>query len=394
MREAPDCGSCPAAMQTIYLDHHATTPMDDRVISVMADAMRSIYGNANNVDHRFGRDAARAVDHAKEQVAALVNAVSSEVWFTSGSSEALRIALEAAVAASDRSPFRVASMRVEHPALLDALSALEKVGRIEIFWLSVDARAQLRFETLEMALTSGVDLVCLMAANNEVGTIYPVAKAIAASHDAGADILVDATQAAGRMALDVEAAGADYVIVSGHKIYGPKGTGAVISPLIRPHEWEGLAHHGTPNVPAIVGFGVAADLARNELLKECQYVGHLRDRLEARLRSEFPDMVVNGDTAARLPHSLHISVPGALNEAVIVRLADHVAISTGAACASGAQAPSHVLQAMAMSPVLVDGALRISPGRFTTEREIDRAGDAIAEAILYALDVREKRIAC
>ena len=394
MRKTPDCGSYTAAVQTIYLDHHATTPMDERVVAAMADAMRSLYGNANNVDHRFGRDAARAVDRAKEQVAALVSAVSSEVWFTSGASEALRLTLEAAVAASDKSPFRVASMRVEHPALLDALRALENAGKIEIVWLAVDTRAQLRFETLEMALTSGVDLVCLMAANNEVGTIYPVAQAIAASHGAGADILVDATQAAGRMALDVEAAGADYVIVSGHKIYGPKGAGAVISPLIKLHEWEGLGHHGTPNVPAIVGFGVAAELARNEMLRECQYVGHLRDRLESRLRSEFPDLVVNGDAAARLQHSLHISVPGALNEAVIARLADHVAISTGAACASGAQAPSHVLQAMGMSPVLVDGALRISPGRFTTEQEIDRAGDAISEAILDVLDVREKRIAC
>jgi len=394
MRENPDRGGPAASGQTIYLDHHASTPMDDRVIASMTDAMHCLFGNANNVEHSVGRDAAKAIDRAKAQVAALVDAEPSDVWFTTGSSDAIRMALDAAVATSGRSPLRVASMKVEHPALLGALGALEKAEKIEIVWLAIDGRAQLRFDSLQTALALGVDLVCLMAANNEVGTIYPISKAISASHAAGADILIDATQAAGRIALHVEAADADYVIVSGHKIYGPKGAGAVISSLIKPQHWDDLGHRGTPNAPAIVGFGIAAELARAEILQECDHVGRLRDRLEARLQAELPELVINGDTSSRLPQSLHISVPGSLNDAVIALLSDQVAISTGAACASGALTPSHVLQAMGLAPTLIDSALRISPGRFTTARDIDVAGDAIAQAILDVLHVEKKRIAC
>ncbi len=394
MRETPDCGGRSVSGQAIYLDHHASTPMDYRVIASMIDAMRSLFGNANNVEHSVGRAAANAIDRAKAQVAALVDAEPSDVWFTTGASDALRMALDVAVGTSGRSPLRVASMKVEHPALLGALGALEKANKIEIVWLAIDGRAQLRFDSLQTALASGVDLVCLMAANNEVGTVYPISRAISASHAAGADILIDATQAAGRIALHVEAADADYVIVSGHKIYGPKGAGAVISSLIKSHHWDDLGHRGTPNVPAIVGFGVAAELARAEILQECDHVGQLRNRLEARLRADLPELVANGDTSARLPQSLHISVPGSLNDAVIALLSDQVAISTGAACASGALTPSHVLQAMGLAPTLIDSALRISPGRFTTAKEIDVAGDAIAQAILDVLYVEKKRIAC
>lgn len=376
----------------VYLDHHATTPMDPRVIEAMAAAMRDLFGNPNSVEHAIGRQAAAAIMAAQSQLAKFTGCEPEHVFFTASASDAIRKALELATVGAGM--ISVAAMRVEHPATIAALNALAQDGRIETTWLDVDARGQLEVESLHRALRKGLDLVCIMMANNEVGTIYPIAEVLSACREAGARTMIDATQAAGRLDLSSLGTLADFVVLSGHKIYGPKGIGALIVPDAAPDVLRLFSHAGTPNVAAIVGFGVAADVARTELDQERSTTARLRNRLQEGLSSALETLNVNGDTEHRLPHSLHISIPGIPNDAVLARIGHEVAISTGAACASGAQEPSHVLRAMNLPEPLVDSALRLSVGRFTTDVDVDFAVEAIVRAVCAIQGAQEEKIAC
>jgi cysteine desulfurase len=253
-----------------------------------------------------------------------------------------------------------------------------------VVWIEVDSEANLRPESLQAALDGDVDLVCVMAANNEVGTIYPVEQIARDAHRSGAKILVDGTQAAGRIELRAQDWDLDYVAFSSHKIYGPKGVGAlVVSDAIVHSELTEhvVGHAGTLNVPGIAGFGEACRLMRLEGPENERLIRACRDRLEARLVRELPDIVVNGNRGHRLSHNLHISLPGIPNEAVIARLRNKVAVSTGAACSSGAQTPSHVLKAMGLPEEMQDGAIRIGLGKHTTGDDVDRAAAEIAAAV-------------
>jgi cysteine desulfurase len=366
----------------IYLDHQATTPIDPRVVAVMVDALTGLFGNPNSIQHKVGRDAARAIASAREDVAALVGAEPDHVHFTSGASDAIGQAFAAAL--RRKRPRQIAVMPVEHPAMLRTIKALAASGDVVVHPLDVDHHAQLRIESLYAALDAGVDLVCLMMANNEVGTIYPVTEVAQTCVARGVELMVDATQASGRLPLETLGSSVDYLIISSHKIYGPKGVGALVTPH-RSAVSEAGSHSGTPNAPTIVGFGAAARLALASRAEEWRHTAALRDRLQAGLVAALPDVIVNGDTTARLPHSLHISVPGALNDAIVARIGHRIAISTGAACASGALEPSHVLLAMALPQPLIDGALRLSTGRFTTEAEVD---EAITEIVAATRAVR------
>lgn len=370
----------------IYLDHHATTPMDPRVIAAMTEALCSLYGNPNSVQHAQGRAAAAAMERARQDIALFTGSDPRHVHFTTGASDAIQKALASAL--SDLGSCRAAAMSVEHPAMIRALNRHAQAGDIEIDWLEVDGQAQLSLACLTRALNEGATLVCLMMANNEVGTIYPVEAVMDLCEAHGARLVVDATQAAGRLDLGPIGERADYLILSGHKIYGPKGVGALVTRhLPSGADGEGFAD-GTPNAPAISSFGLAARIAMNERLADVAHAKALRDRLEAGLKAALPGVIINGDLTARLPHSLHVSIPGAVNEAIVARIGDQVAISTGAACASGAQEPSHVLRAMALAEPLVDGALRLSTGRFNTEQEIDAAVMLIAKTANDILGVR------
>jgi cysteine desulfurase len=380
----PREASVPAGPKPIYLDHHATTPVDPRVVEVVLYAMTDAFGNANSVDHAYGEAAAELVNTASGSVAALVGAEQGDVHFTSGSTEAITLALAHAISKRRGATLRVALTRVEHRAVLDAVAVAAASGAIEPLWIDVDARARLSPAGLDVALESDVDLICLMAANNEVGTIYPIQDVATLAHKCGAAILVDATQAAGRLDLRVRDWGLDYLMFSAHKIYGPKGVGALVAP--RPNKRRDIAgltlgHQGTPNVPGIAGFGEACRLRRIEMADDEPRITSLRDRLETALTHAVPNLVVNGDLACRLSHNLHISAPGVPNDAVVGRLRKKVAISTGAACTSGAQAPSHVLRAMGLPEDIQEGSLRISLGKFNTQEEIDRAAIEIADAI-------------
>ncbi|RWJ04460.1 cysteine desulfurase family protein [Mesorhizobium sp.] len=368
--------------RSIYLDHHATTPVDPRVLEVAIRMMVEEYGNANGVENIHGEHAARAVAEAKEQIARSVSAEPDDVHFTSGSTEAIQLAISHAIA-THRSPLRVAMTRIEHKAVIDTVVKAERMGLVEKSWIAVDDKARLDWQSLERVLDEGVDLVCVMAANNEVGTIYPVQKIAHAAREQGAGVLVDATQAIGRMALDLDEGILDYVVLSAHKIYGPKGVGALISPGFDRSSIYGLqgAHHPTPNVAGIAAMGRACELMELEGAKESGRLAMLRDRLQERLIALVPDLTVNGDKASRLPHNLHFSAAGAPNEVVLSRLRGKLSISSGSACNAGAQEPSHVLRAMGLPDALLESCLRIGLGRSTTLGDVESAAILIGDAI-------------
>ena len=347
--------------------------------------MTTAFGNANSAEHVYGEVASALVTDARREVAALVHAEPEGVHFTSGSSESIRLACAHAVASRRHRPLRVAVTTIEHRAVLDAIAVHEHRGEVTVRWLPVDGRARLDMMALEAACRDGMDLVCVMAANNEVGTLYPVEEVARIAGQAGAYTLIDATQAAGRVPIHAAPWEITYLTISAHKIYGPKGVGALIVPSeldVRPsHGPTPGTGDGTPNVPGIAGFGEACRLRRLEMAEDEPCIAAQRDRLEMLLLAGIDGLIINGDRECRLSHNLHVSVPDVPNDAVIARLRHSVALSTGAACSSGAHTPSHVLRAMGVSEVVQEGALRMGIGKFTTDEDIERAAAFIVQAV-------------
>jgi cysteine desulfurase len=369
----------------IYLDYHATTPVDPRVAAIVLRVMTADFGNANSTEHIYGDVAAELVDEARNYVATLMGADPEMVNFTSGSTEGIRLAIGHAVSVSSKLPLQVVATTVEHRAVLDALAAHETRGEVAVRLLSVDRRARLDLEALEHTCRQGADLVCVMAANNEVGVIYPVEQVGQIAARFGARLLVDATQAAGHIPIRADEWNITYLALSAHKIYGPKGVGALLAPRgfgarSSHHRVPGVGE-GTPNVPGIAGLGEACRLRDLELAADEKRIATQRDRLEALLLAGIDGLVVNGDPEHRLSNNLHVAVPGVPNNALIARLRRRVALSTGAACSSGAETPSHVLRAMDLPYEIQDSALRISNGKFTTDKEIERSAEQITSAV-------------
>lgn len=377
---APSLRSVPPP---VYLDNHATTPVDDRVAAVVIAAMQRDFGNANSSGHAMGLTASELVEASKAHVAALVGGEAEDVHFTSSSTEAIHLAMSHAIGLKRQGPLRIAIARTEHMAVIDAALSAKRQELATITWIDVDGVGRIDRQSLHAALAGEVDLVCLMAANNEVGTIHPVAEFADLARAVGSALLVDATQAAGRIPLNAMDDGIDYLVFNAHKMNGPKGVGALLSPIYNPDAVYGLAgaHQPTPNVPGIVGFAEACRLLLQEGAVENERLRLLRDRLQIGLLNAVPDIVVNGDTSARLPNNLHVSALGAPNDVVLSRLSATVAISSGSACTSGAQSPSHVLVAMGLTQSAIESGVRMSPGRYSTESDIDFAIAAIAEAV-------------
>ncbi len=374
----------------IYLDYHATTPVDPRVAAIVLRVMTTDFGNANSAEHVYGDVAAELVDEARGRVAALVGADWETVTFTSGSTESIRLAIGHEVSVNRKLPLRVAATAVEHRAVLDVLAAHEARGEVTVRLLPVDRRGRLDLEVLEQACRQGTDLVCVMAANNEVGVIYPVEQVAQVAAHFGARSLVDATQAAGHIPIRVDEWNITYLAISAHKIYGPKGVGALVAPrglgARSSHGRVPGAGEGTPNVPGIAGLGEACRLRDLESSADDERIATQRDRLEALLLAEIDDLVINGDPEHRLSNNLHVAVPGVPNNAVIARLRRYVALSSGAACSSGAETPSHVLRAMGLPQEIQGSALRISNGKFTTDDEIEHAAEQIVRAVASVRD--------
>ena len=372
----------------IYLDHHATTPVDPRVASSVLDVMTTSFGNANSLDNLYGEIAADLVSDARSEVANLVGGEADGVNFTSGATEAISLAVAHAVATIKSRPVRVALSTVEHRAVLDAVSLYQETEDLEVHEIPVDRYARLDIAALERVCNNGIDLVCVMAANNEVGTIYPIREIAELANRSGALTLIDATQAAGRITMEVYQWRLAYLVLSAHKIYGPKGVGALVVPAdveVRPrNEAAPGTGAGTANVPGIVGLGKACQLRRLEMDVDEPRMGAQRDRLEQILLANVAGLVVNGDRSNRLSNNLHVSVPRVPNDLVVSKLRRAVALSTGAACSSGAESQSHVLRAMGLPDELLDGALRIGTGKFTSDDDIETAGVCISRAISSA----------
>ncbi|MFN5861245.1 MAG: cysteine desulfurase family protein [Pseudanabaena sp.] len=373
----------------IYLDYHATTPVDPRVASVFMEYMLTEFGNASSIDHTYGDKADRAVKQAAKQVADLIGAVPREVIFTSGATESINLALQGLTPKSPSAhKLKIAVLPIEHKAVLDTCDALVKKGIAEMILLKVDRQGKLDLEHVETTCTQGIDLICVMAANNEIGTIYPMPEIGAIAQRYNAPFLCDATQAVGKIPINFRDWGITYLTLSGHKMYAPKGIGALIlrkgyhlQPLIYGGGQQKGIRAGTLNVAGIAGLGEACRLRQQEMLADEQAIAAKRDRLQSLLLESIPDLTINGDRLNRLAGNLHISVPNIPNKAIITRIRDQLAIATGSACSSGVETASHVLQAINLPTNLIEGALRISFDKFSTDVEIDRAANILIAAV-------------
>jgi cysteine desulfurase len=364
--------------RSIYLDHHATTPLDPRVLESMLPFLTEKFGNAASRTHALGHAAAAAVEEARAKVAALVGAEAEEIVFTSGATESDNLAIKGAAAAARGGRRHLVTAAAEHNAVLDPCRRLEKEGA-RLTLLPVDGFARVDPESVKAAIGSQTLLVSVMAANNEVGTIQPTAEIARACRERGVLFHTDATQAVGKIPFDARALGVDLASFSAHKIYGPKGVGALFVRKSVPLEAQidGGGHErglrsGTLNVPGIVGFGAAAEICRVEMAAEGSRVRSLRDRLERRLFEGLDFVTLNGHPTERLPGNLNVSIAYLEAEALMAAI-EEIAVSSGAACTSARREPSHVLRAMGIERDLAEGSIRFGIGRFNTAEEIDQA---------------------
>ena len=362
----------------VYFDYNATTPLAPEVIEIIGRASREVFGNASSV-HRFGQQAKAMLDDARSSVAALVGGDPSEVVFTSGGTEADNFALRGVAEALEPAGRRhlIASV-IEHEAVLNTLKALARRGW-QVTLLPVDPSGIVSPERLRDSITDDTAIVSVMHANNEIGTIQPVAALAEIAHAHGALMHTDAVQSAGKIPVDVRALGVDLLSLSGHKFNGPKGAGALwlkrgtrVQSTMTGGKHERNRRAGTENVPAIAGLGVAARLAREKGGGEATQIAALRDRLEQRILATVPGTAVNGDRDRRVPNTTNISFDRVEAESLLIALdLEGVAVSTGSACSSGTLEPSHVLKAMGLPAHRTQNSLRFSLGTFSTEAEVD-----------------------
>jgi cysteine desulfurase len=376
----------PNPMQTpIYLDYSATTPCDPRVVQHMLPFFSDHFGNAASRSHAFGWTAEAAVEEARSQVAQLLGAHPKEILWTSGSTEANNLAIKGTAQMYRDKGNHLITAVTEHKAVLDPMKNLESQG-FEVTWLPVDGQGNIDLDQLKNAITERTILVSLMAANNEVGTLHPLAEIGRICKQKGTLFHTDATQAPGKIPLDVEAQQIDLLSVSAHKMYGPKGVGALYvrrkNPRVRlTAQLDGGGHErgmrsGTLNVTGIVGMGEAARLCREEMAVEVPKLRALRDRLEQRILKALPDAVRNGNPNARLPHLANVSFPYVEGESLIMGVKE-LAVSSGSACTSASLEPSYVLKSLGLGDELAHSSIRFSLGRFTTEAQVDFAADRV-----------------
>jgi cysteine desulfurase len=372
----------------VYFDYNATTPLAPDVIEAVVRTTREIFGNASSI-HHFGQQAKAAMDDARSAVAAMLNADPSEVVFTSGGTEADNFAIRGAAEALEPVGRRhLIASAVEHEAVLNTLRSLARRGWRTTL-LPVDHTGIVSPDRLREAITADTALVSVMHANNEIGTIQPVAALAAIAHEHGALMHTDAVQTAGKIPVDVRALGVDLLSLSAHKFNGPKGAGALwikrgtrMQPIVTGGKHERNRRAGTENVPAIAGLGVAARLAGGKLSTEGTRVGALRDRLEAGILRGVPGAAVNGAVDARVPNTTNISFDRVEAESLLIALdLEGIAVSTGSACSSGTLEPSHVLRAMGLPTHRTQNSLRFSLGMFSTEEEVDRVVDVLPRLV-------------
>jgi cysteine desulfurase len=378
----------------IYLDNQSTTPLDPRVLDAMLPYFTEHFGNPHSESHVYGRNAAAAIEVARAEVAALIGADPREIVFTSGATEANNLALKGAAhfARAHPQPGRpvrdqIVTLATEHKCVLESAAALAREG-FAVSYLPVEPNGLVSLDRLAAAIGERTLLVSVMAAHNEIGVIQPLAELGALCRSKGVLFHTDAAQAFGKIALDVEAMKIDLMSVSGHKIYGPKGVGALyirrrprvrLIPLIDGGGQERGLRSGTLPTPLCVGLGRAAAIAADEMGDEAVRLRRLRDRLQASLLRRVDGLSINGDTEHRLPGNVNLSFPG-LTAPELIEACPGVAMSTGSACTSASVEPSYVLRALGVPEALANASIRLGLGRFTTDEEVDFTADAIADA--------------
>ncbi|HVU97633.1 MAG TPA: IscS subfamily cysteine desulfurase [Puia sp.] len=373
----------------IYLDYNSTTPVDPRVLEAMLPYFTQKFGNAASRSHAFGWEGEEAVDIAREQVARLLGAETKEIVFTSGATEGDNLALKGVFEAYASKGNHFITVVTEHKAVLDTAHHIERLGG-EVTFLPVNPEGFIDLGQLEAAIRPTTVLIAVMYANNEIGVIQPIPAISAIARRHGIPFFTDATQAVGKVPIDVNADGIDLLTLSAHKMYGPKGIGAIYvrrrDPRVRlTAQMDGGGHErgmrsGTLNVPAIVGLGMACEICEREMIAEAARVAKLRDRLETGLLA-IDGARVNGSREFRLPHTTNLSFPGVDGEALLAGLGKDVALSSGSACTSASMEPSYVLKALGVEDQLAHSSLRLGLGRFTTEEEVDYAIGRIRETV-------------
>ncbi len=364
--------------KTIYFDHAATTPTDPEVVEAMKPFFTEKFGNPSTL-YGVGREAKAAIEEAREKVAALIKADPSEIFFTSGGTESDNHALIGVAYANEKKGNHVITSSVEHHAVLEAAEFLKNRG-FEVTVLPVDEYGLVDPEEVKKAITDKTALVSIMHANNEVGTIEPIAQIGKIAREAGVYFHTDAVQTVGHIPIDVNEMNIDLLSMSGHKFYGPKGVGAIyirkgtrISPFMHGGGQERGKRAGTHNVPGIVGLGKAAEIAGSKMEEEASHLKRLRDKLIKGILDRVEDVRLNGHPELRLPNNVNVCVEGAEGEAMLLSLdMEGICVSSGSACTSGTLNPSHVLLAMGIPPEIAHGSLRLTLGRSTTEEEVDR----------------------
>src|SRR2546421_6637195 len=373
----------------IYMDHHATTPLDPRVLDAMLPFFTDRFGNAASRNHSFGWAAEEAVENARAQVASLIGAAPKEVIFTSGATESDNLMIKGVAETHREKGNHIITQVTEHKAVLDTCQRLEKHG-CELTYLPVQPDGRIDLERLRGAISSKTILITVMYANNEIGVLQPIAEIGKIAKEHGILFAVDAAQAAGKVLIDVQKDNVDLLALSGHKMYGPKGVGALyvrrhtprvqLAPLIDGGGHERGMRSGTLNVPGIVGLGKACEIARQEMAEESRRVGALRDRLRAALEASLDQVQINGSLEHRLPNNLNVSFGYVDGESLLMGI-DDVAVSSGSACTSATLEPSYVLKALGVGEELAHSSVRFGLGRFNTQEEVDYAAERIIRVV-------------
>lgn len=374
------------ALNQIYLDYQATTPVDPRVLEVIRPYFAHSYGNPHSINHAYGWEAFDAVQLARCQVADFIGADDEEIIFTSGATESCNLAIRG-IAKAFRNSYRnqFVTIATEHPAVLDTVHDLKRMG-FEVIVLSVDADGMINLADLERTLNKRTALVTVMAVNNEIGVIQPLSDISALCRANNALLHTDATQAAGRIDIDVDTWGVDLLSLSAHKVYGPKGVGALfvrsgtpIEPISTGGGQENGLRPGTVPVGLVAGFGEACQIASGEWLQDSTRMARFALRLKEELQRRFPHIRLFGHPNHRVAGNLSLGFPGIFAHQVIEMVSDKLALSTGSACSSGSTEPSRVLLALGLEPEVAESGFRISLGRFTSDEEIDIAIDALSK---------------
>ena len=374
----------------IYLDNNSTTPMDPRVLEAMTPYFLEDYGNAASRNHPFGWKAEEAVDYAREQVAKLIGADPKEIIFTSGATEGDNLGIKGVFEMYAQKGNHIITATTEHKAVLDTCKHLEKLGG-EVTYLQVQADGLIDLAELEAAIKPTTILISIMWANNEIGTVMPMREISAIAKKHGVLLFSDATQAVGKIPVDVNADGIDLMAFTAHKMYGPKGVGALYVRRKNPRvkvtaQMDGGGHErgmrsGTLNVPGIVGFGKACEICMQDMEADTKRISKMRDRLEAELML-LEEAYVNGSIAHRLPHVTNISFKHVEGEGLLMGFNKNIALSSGSACTSASLEPSYVLKALGLGDDLAHSSLRFGLGRFTTDEQIDYTVNAISDTVI------------